>query len=104
MSRSSFQFLLNAFSLTTILLAGAFLQSLLHIFLPLRYAILPAFFLLLFRISDTVLISYGYKHNFYEDAIKQDKWTAQVPGQDAVPEKASDKGVVAFLIGASSNQ
>ena len=104
MARSTLAFLLNAFSFHTILLAGALLQSLLHIFLPLRYAILPAAFLLLLRITDTALVSYGFKHNPYEDPIRRDKWTAQVPEQDGVPEKASDKGVVAFLIGASSNQ
>lgn len=103
MARSSLGFILNAFSLSTILLAGALLQSFLHIFLPLRYAILPAAFLLLLRITDTALISYGFKHNPYEDPIRRDKWTAQVPEKDGVPQKASDKGIVAFLIGAASN-
>lgn len=103
MAPSTLGFLLNAFSLSTILLVGALLQSLLHIFLPLRYAMLPAAFLLLLRISDTALVSYGFKHNSYEDPIKRDKWTAQVPEHDGVPQKASDKGVVVFLIGAASN-
>ena len=97
-------FLMNSFTLPTILLTGACLQSALSLLLPFRYAFLPAFFLLLLRIANTALISFGYTRNTYEDKIKTDKWTAQVPGKDGVPEKASDKGVVVFVIGASSNQ
>jgi len=96
--------LMNNFSLFTILATGACLQSLLSLALPFRYAFLPAFFLLLLPIANTALVSFGYKHNHYEESIRVDKWTAQVPDKDGVPKKAGDKGVVIFVIGASSNQ
>ena len=95
---------MNNCTLPTLLLTGACLQSLLSLLLPFRYALLPAFFLLLLRIGKTALISLGYTRNPYEDDIKTNKWTAQVPNRNGVPEKASDNGVVVFMIGASSNQ
>ncbi len=97
-------YLLNNFSLSTILLTGACLQSLLSLLLPFRYAFLPAFILLLARITSNALITLGYTSNPYEQGIMTDKWTAQVPTADGISEKSGEKGVVVFAIGASSNQ
>ena len=93
------------FTLPTILLSGAFLQSLLTLLLPIRYALLPAFTLLLGQVLNTALISKGYIKNPLMNGARLGKYTAQIPNADGtVSQKASDKGIVVFLIGAVSHR
>ncbi|KAL8797442.1 MAG: hypothetical protein Q9195_000258 [Heterodermia aff. obscurata] len=92
------------FTLPTLLLFGACLQSLLTLVLPFRYALLPAFTLLAGQVINTVLISKGYVKNPYMKDARLGKYTAQIPHADGtVSQQASDKGVVVFLIGAVSH-
>ena len=92
------------FTLPTLLLFGACLQSLLTLVLPFRYALLPAFTLLAGQVINTILISKGYIKNPYMKDARLGKYTAQIPNADGtVSQNASDKGVVVFLIGAVSH-
>ena len=93
------------FTLPTILLSGACLQSLLTLLLPIRYALLPAFTLLIGQVFNTALISKGYIKNPLMKGARVGKYTAQIPNADgSVSQKASDKGVVVFMIGAVSHR
>ena len=92
-------------SLTSWLLAGACLQSLLVLCLPRLVALLPAVVFLFLRLADTILMSTGYTRNRYLDGTRKGKWTAQIPNKDgSFPEKPANKGMVLFVVGASSNQ
>ena len=95
----------NNFSLVTWLLIGACIQSIFVLLLPQRVAILLAVVLLAGRYIKTALMSKGYLHNTSTDNVVVGKMTAPILNEDgSVPEKASDKGVVCFVIGASSNE
>ena len=92
-------------SLTTWLLIGACVQSVFVLLLPQRVALLPAVVLLAGRYIKSALMSKGYLHNTSLDNVVAGKMTAPVLNMDgSVPEKACDKGVVCFVIGASSNE
>lgn len=93
------------FTLPTILLSGTCIQSLLTLILPFRYAFLPAFILLIGQVLNAILISQGVIKNPYMKNARLGKYTAQIPNADGtISPKASDKGVVVFLIGAVSHR
>jgi hypothetical protein len=91
--------------LTTWILLGACIQSVLVLTLPPRVAILPAALLLGFRIVKTTLMTGGLIHDTTQDRVIKGRHTAQLPygsGPDA--EKGVDEEMVLFIIGARSNQ
>jgi hypothetical protein len=90
-------------SFQTKLLIGATLQSLLVLFLPLRYAMTPALLLLAVRIIDTFLISTGNKPNPYLTGVNPKKSTAQVMDRDGNFPGAGEEKVAILLLGAKSN-
>ena len=84
---------------------GACLQSILTLILPFRYAFLPAFILLIGQVINTILISQNIINNPYMRNARIGKHTAQIPNADGtVSQRASDKGVVIFLLGAVSHR
>lgn len=93
------------FAITTWLLVGAALQSILVLVLPTRVALLPAVFLLLLRLMSTALVQAGLVRNPYLAVTRRGRWTAPILEQDGrVPEKGAGKEVVVFVVGASANQ
>ncbi|ODM23776.1 hypothetical protein SI65_01365 [Aspergillus cristatus] len=97
-------FLRDTFTIQTWLLIGAALQSLLTIFLPLPYAILPAICLLSWRAMHTVLMALGYIRNTNMNGVVWGKFSAQVPGRDGMlPEKGAAEDVTVIMLGARSN-
>ncbi|KAK4978338.1 hypothetical protein LTR66_010641 [Elasticomyces elasticus] len=64
------------FTLTTWLLLGACIQSLLFLYLPISVSVAPAFVLLGLRIGDVLLMWSGLKHNHYMDGV--------IPGKTAI--------------------
>ena len=89
----------NNFSLSTWLLLGAFIQSLIFAILPPRVAVLPPVCLLTLILAKNLLITGGYLKNPYLAAAYRGKATA--PLQE--DEDGGDK-IAVFLLGASSNQ
>ncbi|MCJ1370258.1 hypothetical protein MMC20_001470 [Loxospora ochrophaea] len=97
-------FLLTNFSTTTLMLAGACAQSVLSSLLPRRLALLPAILILTTRLIKTLLISTRSIPNSYENRVVKGRFTAQIPNDDGTPaEKPSNKSMVVFVIGVSSN-
>ena len=93
--------------LTTWLLLGASLQSLLVYFLPTRIAFLPAVSLLSYRVITTALITGGLIHHTSQDPVLYGRFTAQIPETNSASSEkrsASDEEVVVFIVGARSNQ
>ncbi|KAL8767742.1 MAG: hypothetical protein Q9209_005828 [Squamulea sp. 1 TL-2023] len=88
----------NNFSLSTWLLLGAFLQSLVFAIVPPRVAALPTIFILVLVGAKNLLISGGYLKNPYLGETYKGKWTAPLRED----EKEGDK-VAVFFLGASSN-
>ena len=91
--------------LSTLLLVGAGLQSLLVLFLPAYVAILPACLLLFYRAASTYLMTLGLIHNPRLDGVVKGKLWASYPDPngDSI-EKAPKNSVVLFILGARSNQ
>ena len=95
----------DQFKLSTWLLIGALMQSLLYHLLPLRIASLPAAILLALQVIKTTLMSKGLLHDTSLDNVLPGRRTAQIPNEDGtMPDKAADKEVVVFILGARSNQ
>ncbi|MCJ1316077.1 hypothetical protein MMC15_001397 [Xylographa vitiligo] len=90
--------------LSTLLLIGAGLQSLLVLFLPAYVAILPACLLLFYRAASTYLMTLGLIHNPRLDGVVKGKLWASYPDPngDSI-EKAPKNSVVLFILGARSN-
>lgn len=89
----------NNFSLSTWLLLGAFIQSLVLVILPPRVAVLPPMCLLTLILAKNLLITGGYLKNPYLAAAYRGKATTPLQ-EDA---EGGDK-VAVFILGASSNQ
>lgn len=89
----------NNFALSTWLLLGASIQSLIFAILPPRVAVLPSFCLLTLVLAKNLLITGGYLKNPYLAAAYKGK--ATVPLRE--DEEGGDK-VAVFILGASSNQ
>ena len=89
----------NNFSLSTWLLLGAFIQSLIFAILPPRVAVLPPMCLLTLILAKNLLITGEYITNPYLAAAYRGKASAPLR-EDA---EGGDK-VAVFILGASSNQ
>lgn len=91
-------------TLSSWLSIGACFNSLLFLAIG-RIALLLPFLLVVFRVSDTLLQTYGFKKNPLMDGSIKSKYSAQFPNEDGTfgPKPASEQ-IVVFLIGARSNQ
>lgn len=91
-------------TLSSWLAIGACFNSLLFLAIG-RIALLLPFLLVVFRVSDTLLQTYGFKKNPLMDGSIKSKYSAQFPNEDGTfgPKPASEQ-IVVFLIGARSNQ
>ncbi len=95
----------NNLSISSWLLIGATLQSLLLI-LPIRpsYALIPAFFLLCYRGISTILMIFGLKHNPYMDGVEEGKYTGLYPSVSGSQKTPKNEEVCVLLVTARSNQ
>jgi hypothetical protein len=92
-------------AISTWLLVGAFLQSLLVLALPTSYAICPAILFLSIRLLDKILIALGLRSGLLMDGVIMKKTTAQIPDRNGKFSAAGvcDENVVIFLMAAKSN-
>ncbi|KAL9101128.1 MAG: hypothetical protein Q9187_009277, partial [Circinaria calcarea] len=90
--------------LSTWLLLGACLQSLLFLCLPTRIALLPATLILGARIVKVALMVGGLIRDTTQEKVIKGRVTAQLPleGNSGI-EKNVDEEIVVFIIGARSN-
>ena len=98
-----FQIVGTNFSLSTLILVGACLQSILVLVIRNKYALLPAFFILFLRSIDTFLITFKFKSNPYVKDVIKGRVTALVPNEDGQITGASAQKVAVLLLGAKSN-
>lgn len=104
------QILRDQLPLTTWLLIGAALQSVLYL-LPLRpaYALAPAFIVLLFKTIDTLLITYNLKPNPYLEGTITERTTALVPnsdgtfGEPSADAESNNDQIAVLILGFASN-
>lgn len=98
-----FQQLASNFSLSTLLLAGACLQSVLVLTIQNKYALLPAFAVLVLRSLDALLITFKLKQNPYLADVIAGRVTALVPNDQGEIIGPSAEKVAILLLGAKSN-
>jgi len=92
------------FSVSTWLLLGALLQSLIVLIIPRFYAILPSLLILGARLADTMAITYGWKKNHYLDEAILHRTSPQIPDENGdFHEEASQEKVTVFMLGAKVN-
>ena len=92
------------FSLTTWLLLGALIQSLIVWVIPRFYAFLPVLLMLAIRSADSMAITFGFKRNHYLDEAILHRTSPQIPDSDGnFNPTASSEKVVVFLLGAKAN-
>ncbi|KAK5045089.1 hypothetical protein LTR84_010237 [Exophiala bonariae] len=92
------------FSVSTWLLIGALLQSILVFIIPRLYAFLPVFLILAARFGDSLAITFGFKRNYYMDDAILHRVSPQIPDEDGnFHEDSSNEKVVVFMLGAKSN-
>ncbi|KAI9773100.1 MAG: hypothetical protein M1840_008221 [Geoglossum simile] len=92
------------FHLSTWLLLGACMQSLLILLLPSRFALAPAFLIISCRLLDTAFMTASLKKNpLIEESIPW-KFSAQIPdAQGGHSKEPSSSDVCVFLLGGRSN-
>ncbi|UKZ65865.1 uncharacterized protein TrAtP1_007055 [Trichoderma atroviride] len=67
----------DCFTISTWLAIGAVIQGLLVVFVRPTYAVAPAALILLYKLSRTILQSFGLLHNPYMDDVIMGKFSAQ---------------------------
>ena len=99
------QILRTNFAVSTWLLMGASLQSLLFLTLPTRYALTAATLILSLRFLSKCLIALGVLHNPAMDGVIPKKTTAQIRDKDGrySANGASGEKIVVLLLGFKSN-
>lgn len=91
-------------SISTWVLVGAILQSLLVLALPARYAIFPATLVLAIRFLDTILVALCLRSSHLMDGVIAGETCAQIPDRDGnFSAGPSGENIVIFLLGARSN-
>lgn len=91
--------------LSTWLLLGACLQSLLVLCLPTRIALLPAALILGARMVKVALMVGGLIRDTTQEKVIKGRVTAQLPPEShSGMKKNVDEEIVVFIIGARSNQ
>lgn len=91
------------FELSTLLMVGACLQSILVLTFRNKYALLPAFFVLFLRSVDTFLVMFKFKANPYMEGVIKGRVTALVPNEDGEITGPGEQQVAILLLGAKSN-
>lgn len=91
------------FDLSTLLMVGACLQSILILTFQNKYALLPACFVLCLRSIDTFLITFKFKANPYLEGVVKGRVTAIVPNEDGEITGPGEQRVAVLLLGAKSN-
>jgi hypothetical protein len=91
-------------TLTSWLAIGACFNTLLFLAIG-RIALFLPFLLIVFRVGDAILQTYGFKKNPLMDGAILDKYSAQMPNDDGTfGPKPANQQIVVFLIGARCNQ
>ena len=94
----------NSLSLSSVLLIGGILQSMLAFFVPSYYVLLPALTILLGRVAYTALVTFHLLPNPYlKDSILS-RASAQVPDAEGnFSDRGASEKVVCFHLGSKSN-
>ncbi|KAL2410877.1 Monooxygenase [Exophiala dermatitidis] len=92
------------FSLSTWLLLGALLQSIVVFVVPLLYATVPLILVLGARVVDAMAVTWGWKKNPMLEGALLHRVSPQIPDEDGnFHEGAAEEKVVVFLLGAKAN-
>ncbi|EXJ65866.1 uncharacterized protein A1O5_11107 [Cladophialophora psammophila CBS 110553] len=92
------------FSVSTWMLLGALLQSLVILVIPRFYAMLPSILVLGARLAETMAITWGRKRNHYLDDALLYRTSPQIPDEDgSFHEEASEEKLAVFMLGAKVN-
>lgn len=90
--------------LSTWILLGACLQSLLVLFLPRSIALFPAFSIVVCRVIISALRNEGLLSHTGFDKVRLGRTTAQIPNQDgSFSATPADKDIVVFIIATRSS-
>ncbi|KAL6905140.1 hypothetical protein GGI43DRAFT_398972 [Trichoderma evansii] len=94
----------DCFTISTWLAIGAVVQGLLVVFVRPTYAVAPAALILLYRLSRTMLQSFGVLRNPLMDEIIMGKFSVQI-GDEAgnAPTESSQNSMAVIMLGARSN-
>jgi len=103
-SKQLFHAVRQSCSISTWLLLGALLQSLVVFIIPRFYAMLPTILILGARVANTLAITWGWKKNPYLEGAFLHRTSPQVPDEDGNfhAEPSSEK-IVVFMLGFKSN-
>ncbi|EHY61277.1 hypothetical protein HRR83_008974 [Exophiala dermatitidis] len=92
------------FSLSTWLLLGALLQSIVVFIVPRLYATIPLILMLGARVFDAMAVTWGWKKNPMLEGALLHRVSPQIPDEDGnFHEDAAEEKVVVFLLGAKAN-
>ncbi|KAL2420068.1 Monooxygenase [Exophiala dermatitidis] len=98
------QALRENFSLSTWLLLGALIQSIVVFVVPRLYATIPLILVLGARVVDAMAVTWGWKKNPMLDGALMHRVSPQIPDEDGTfHEDAAEEKVVVFLLGAKAN-
>lgn len=98
------QILGTNFSVITVLLVGACLQTVIVLTVrDYRYALLPAFIALSWRLINSILIAYNVKANPYMKDVFLGRASTIVPDQEGTIDSDKRQQVVILLLGAKTN-
>lgn len=95
----------DSFTLSTWLAIGAVVQGLLVVFVRPTFAVAPAALVLLYRLSRTMLQSFGVLRNPLMDEILMGKFSVQIGDEHGnAPTESAQQQVAVIMLGARSNQ
>ncbi|PTB41113.1 hypothetical protein M441DRAFT_58548 [Trichoderma asperellum CBS 433.97] len=94
----------DSFTLSTWLAIGAVVQGLLVVFVRPTFAVAPAALVLLYRLSRTMLQSFGVLRNPLMDEILMGKFSVQIGDEHGnAPTDSAQQQVAVIMLGARSN-
>jgi hypothetical protein len=95
----------DSFTITTWLAIGAVIQGLLVVLVRPTYAVAPAASFLLYKLSRTILQTFGILRNPYMDDVLLGKFSAQFgDAAGEAPTESSQNQIAVILLGSRSNQ
>lgn len=99
------QMIRDCFTISTWLAIGAVIQGLLVVFVRPTYAVAPAALLLLYKLSRTMLQSFGLLRNPYMDDVLMGKFSAQHGDATGnAPTEGSQNQIAIIQLASRSNQ